>query len=100
MPDLLAAPAAQGEKEERADKLRGGALDPRRPEAIVGAAKPSEHEIRSRIDELQGEKSALDRKQVERNGQRSAVVKSTLRFGGVSLGNNTSPNNSDLDCKT
>jgi len=53
-------------------------LDPRRPEAIVGAAKPSEHEIRSRIDELQGEKSALDRKQVERNGQRSAEVMEVL----------------------
>ena len=35
-----------------------------------------------------------------RNGQRSAVVKSTLRIGGVSPGNNTSPNTSDLDCKT
>jgi hypothetical protein len=35
-----------------------------------------------------------------RNGQHSGVVKSTLHIGGVSLGNNTSPNSSDLNCKT
>jgi hypothetical protein len=55
------------------------APDPRRPEylfAARGAAdgRPSEGEIKSRLDELRGEKSALVRRQADQSGQRSAEV--------------------------
>jgi hypothetical protein len=55
------------------------ALDPRRPESLFAArgtadGRPSEGEIKSRLDELQGEKSALERRQADQSGQRSAEV--------------------------
>ena len=62
-------------------------LDPRRPESIIAeraagsrkaAGRPSERDIRSRIDDLLGQKSAIERRQAEEKGARSSDVLAVL----------------------
>jgi hypothetical protein len=58
------------------------ASDPRRPESIIAERKaeggPSDRRVRSRIDDLRGQKSALERRQAEEKGARSAEVLAAL----------------------
>jgi hypothetical protein len=74
-----AAPAVPGGKEGGRGKAPASAraADPRRPEAIL-AGRREEGDIRSRLDELLGEKSAMERRQAEQAGRRSAELTSVL----------------------
>jgi hypothetical protein len=68
-----AAHAAPEGKAGARDQARPLPVDPRRPESIL-AGRKDDRDIRSRLDDLLGQKSALERRQAEQNGQRSAEI--------------------------
>jgi hypothetical protein len=104
--DAEASDGSEGEGRGKASLVSGRpVVDPRRPESILAeksaeraavgeaaekraaeqrssagknAGRPSERDIRSRLEELYGEKSSIERRQAEEKGQRSAEVVSQL----------------------
>ena len=77
------AQAELGARSGGIPKVRNTTLDPRRPESILarGSAvpgKPSESDIRSRLDELRGQKSAIEGKRAAESGERSAEALSVI----------------------
>jgi hypothetical protein len=67
--------AEPGAREDGIPKVRNATLDPRRPESIL---KPSESDIRSRLDELRGQKAAIEGRQAAESGERSSEVLSVI----------------------
>jgi hypothetical protein len=77
-PEAARSDAPQGDDAKGGDArvaVARPALDPRRPESII---KPSEREIRSRLDELQGQKAAVEGKRAAEQGERSAEVQNVI----------------------